>query len=143
MQVKHLLCRAVADGNGFVSIDGNNAAEGIVDNIVQAAGAGTLLDVLVNNIAGGKHSLMHAVLAGAYEIVGQAILRRLFNDASAKSDNGNIFQRGKAGNNTVEVLLVAVDDLTEIFKSRKGRQRFNINAQIAVVSDAEQVLMTL
>ena len=99
--------------------------------------------MLVNNIAGGKHSLMHAVLAGAYEIVGQAILRRLFNDASAKSDNGNIFQRGKAGNDTVEVLLVAVDDLTEIFKSRKGRQRFNINAQITVVSDAEQVLMTL
>ena len=91
MQVEHLLCWTVADGNGLIPIDGNDAAERIVDDIVQPARAGTFLDMLVNDVAGRKHGLMYAVLAGADKIVGQAVLRRLFNNAAAKTNLGHVF----------------------------------------------------
>lgn len=71
--------------------------ERIVDDIVQPARAGTFLDMLVNDVAGRKHGLMYAVLAGADKIVGQAVLRRLFNNAAAKNQSRPRFLAWKGG----------------------------------------------
>jgi len=143
VQVQHLLGRSVANGHGLITVDGNDATERIIDDVVEAARACALLDMLINNISGRKHGLVNALLAGTNKIVGQAVLRCLFNDATAETHNGNVLERGKAGNDAVEILFVAVDDLAKVFQLGKGCQRFDVFAQVAVVGDAKQVVITV
>ena len=111
-EFEHLFGGKVADSHRVVAAHGKDAADGIVDDVVQAARPGFFLDVLFGDVAGGKHRLPDVLSTGAHQIIGQAVFVSFLHHAAAKPDYAHVVGIiAQVFNNGIEFRAASVNDL--------------------------------